>query len=202
VKYSSIIFDLDGTLIDSRQGILMALQDACHAVDGKIRSFDISLIGPPVRDILKRAVPSFSDKEVNIASAKFRSIYDNHGWSGYSLFLDVIETIHQISSNGIQMHIATYKPELPTSKICHDAGLDVYMSSIRSFDEKTQATKKDLIFDFKNQDALLVGDTYSDYEVARALKLDYVHCSYGFGDVPGCKHSIDRFSVLRELLHD
>lgn len=202
MKYSAIIFDLDGTLVDSRQGILMALQDACRSVDGESRSFDTSLIGPPVRDMLKQAVPSFSDKELDAATAKFRAVYDDHGWSGYRPFLNVIETIRQIASSGIPMHIATYKPKLPTLKICHDAGLDIHMSSIRSFDENFNLSKADMIYNFKDQNALFVGDTNSDYKTACALNLDYVHCRYGFGDVTKPTYSINHFLELKEILND
>jgi len=202
MPYSKIIFDLDGTLVDSRQGIIMALQDACHSVDGKARSFDTSLIGPPVRDMLKQAVPSFSDKELDVATTKFRSIYDDHGWAGYRLYLNVIETIDQIASSGIQIHIATFKPKLPTLKICHDAGLDIYTSSIRSFDENVHSSKVDMIHDFKDQNVLFVGDTNSDYETACAYNFDYVHCCYGFGDVTKPTYSINHFPQLQEILND
>ena len=202
MKYASIIFDLDGTLVDSRQGILTALQEACHSVDGKVRSFDVSIIGPPVKDMLKKAAPSFSGKDLDAAIAKFRAIYDERSWSGYSLYLNVIETIDKIARSGIQMHIATYKPKLPTLKICHDAGLDSYMTSIRSFDYSKKLTKVDLISEFRDQNVLFVGDTNSDYETARTLNLDYVHCCYGFGDVTEPTYSINDFYQLEGIIND
>ena len=202
MKYSAIIFDLDGTLVDSRQGILMALQDACHSVDGEARSFDTSLIGPPVRDMLKQAVPSFRDKELDAATAKFRSIYDDRGWAGYSLYSNVIETIDHIASSGIPMHIATYKPKLPTLKICHDAGLDIYMNSIRAFNDNHYSSKIDMVYDLKDKTTLFVGDSNSDYETACALKLDYVHCHYGFGEASKPTYSINYFHELKEIIND
>ena len=202
MKYSAIIFDLDGTLVDSRQGILMALQDACHSVDGEARSFDTSLIGPPVRDMLKQAVPSFSDKELDAATAKFRSIYDDRGWAGYSLYSNVIETIDHIASIGIPMHIATYKPKIPALKICHDAGLDIYMNSIRAFNGNHNSSKVDMVYDFKDKTALFVGDSNSDCETAFALNLDYVHCHFGFGEAPKPTYSINYFHELKEIIND
>ena len=198
--FSAIIFDLDGTLVDSRQGILMALQEACHSIDGKARSFDTSLIGPPVKDMLKQAVPSFSDKNLDAATAKFRSIYDDYGWSGYRLYSNVTDTIEKIASIGIPMHIATYKPKIPTSKICHDTGLDIYMNSIRAFNDRKNVSKEELLYDFRSQNALYVGDTKSDYEIACALNIDYAHCNYGFGHANNYNYLLQDFSDLLEII--
>ena len=205
-KYKNLVFDLDGTLIDSSKGITESLAHACFKIDGKTRIIDKTIIGPPVHEMISLVASDFSKLEKMEALKIFRKIYDNHLWEKFSAYKGVYKTLEKLYREKFSMHIATNKPHIPTSKICEKIGIVNYFESIRSLDTNIHNSKFDFLKDFikvRNQ-TVFIGDTHSDLIVASKLGIDFIYFESGFdkcfyGHV---KYKIKKFENILRYLYD
>ncbi len=197
-----LIFDLDGTLIDSRKGIASALKHACYEIDGVARNVPISIIGPPIGEMIATLAREFTSEDISEAERIFRSEYDSLLWKDYTVYDGVLENLIFFKNLGIQLHIATNKPMLPTEKICSDAGLIEVMTSIRCLDPLLMKKKSEMLVEFDGcgGEVLLIGDTGSDAQAAAELGIDFVFCEYGYGVNNSNYTSIHDFIELREKI--
>ena len=108
----SIIFDLDGTLVDSLPGITAAIRYALRGYDVEIDSGQIrELIGPPIREILRKLVVSASESDLIVAEREFRTAYDSSHWKEAYLFTTARETLQALERFGVRLFLFTNKPE-------------------------------------------------------------------------------------------
>jgi phosphoglycolate phosphatase len=97
-----LIFDLDGTLVDSRQGILFSLRKAVSQVKPERQPDSLEFnIGPPVREMFIQTLKKPSVKILDKLEASFRSIYDGEGWKMTRLFPGVIDTLDEFHTRNI-----------------------------------------------------------------------------------------------------
>jgi len=183
MKYSSIIFDLDGTLIDSFPGIYEALSDACEAVDGTIFTEDSLQVGPPVVGMLKQVAAHYSDDMVKKAVALFRGSYDGELWKRYNVYPGAQDILEQLVASKRFLFLATNKPQAPTLEILNDLGWMSFFASVSCFDKNKYKDKTHLVskIDLLGTKALLVGDTESDEVAATKNSIDFCFCDYGYG---------------------
>ncbi len=86
MKTENILFDLDGTLIDSFSGIEHSARAAIAAVMPQRELPDLRrLIGPPVREVLRRAVSEVGSEKLDELERRFRISYDTQGWKKCAL---------------------------------------------------------------------------------------------------------------------
>lgn len=196
-----VVFDLDGTLIDSRNGVLFSLQESCFSIDGEVREISENTIGPPVREMIESIAPDFSTQMIDKAVLEFRRLYDESFWADYIVYEGVVEVLEKLNKN-YYLHIATNKPIIPTEKICTDLGIARFLNSINCFDASLHTKKADLLSNFKNSPsgALMIGDTRSDLEAANEIGMSFILCNYGFGKGLASKYSVNDFYELEEML--
>ena len=115
---NNIIFDLDGTLIDSSTSILESFANAFSSYSLEpIRPFSTDIIGPPLMETLS-ILSGISDKDVlNKLAEEFKSHYDTCGYKKTIVFPGINEMLSRFKDSGIHMYIATNKRILPTTKI-------------------------------------------------------------------------------------
>jgi len=195
-KYRKLIFDLDGTLIDSRAGIRAALEEACYRIDALHRQVPTNIIGPPVGEMINLLAPEFSDEEVLIAESQFRKLYDEEFWKSYTLYDGVLGLLDSLKALGATILLATNKPEIPTLKICKDSGMYPYFDTCYCLDTNIFSNKYEMLVNEDTLGAVFVGDTQSDAETASALGIDFIFCDYGFGD----KVSNTRVTKIDQIL--
>jgi len=183
MKYSSIIFDLDGTLIDSFPGIYEALSDACESVDGTVFTEDSLQVGPPVVGMLKQVALHYSDDMVKKAVDIFRRAYDGELWKKYNVYPGAQDILEQLVDSKRFLFLATNKPQAPTLEILNDLGWMSFFSDVTCFDKNKYKDKTHLVskIDLSGAKALLVGDTESDELAATKNGIDFCFCSYGYG---------------------
>ena len=115
---NNIIFDLDGTLIDSSTSILESFANAFSLCSlDPIRPFSTDIIGPPLMETLS-ILSGISDKDVlNKLAEEFKSHYDTFGYKKTIVFPGINEMLSRFKDSGIHMYIATNKRILPTKVI-------------------------------------------------------------------------------------
>jgi phosphoglycolate phosphatase len=209
----NLIFDLDGTLVDSLPGIASSIQYAVrnHAPGAPVENLR-ELVGPPVRQILRRLMASISEPQLDEVEREFRIAYDSWGWKETEVFPSVPETLAALHREGLKLFLFTNKPEFAATKICEALGLRQFFVGMLSKDSrrpeyvsKTEMLRALVEEHGLTKDAcLVVGDGQDDYLSAVELEIEFVHAGYGYGRLTMSNSfchvkSIDCFNALLEF---
>ncbi len=185
----AILFDLDGTLTDSGEGIIncaeMTLERFGLPVPSReeLRAF----VGPPLGDsFLKRGVPADRIEEaITVFRSRYLPIgkYENRPYPG------IRELLEALNEQGHALYVATSKPEETAIEVLEHFGLAHFFRCISgaTFD-LSRVSKSDVIAFLleKNEakaNAIMVGDTVFDVIGAAAHGIPTIGVSWGYGDV-------------------
>lgn len=188
MRYDAVVFDLDGTLTDSYEGITNAVRHALSGLqmpipsDAELRKY----IGPPL-------VKSFQkydgmDKETAERGAMlFREYYAPRGCFENKVYPGIRELLKALHDGGAKVFVATGKPEDTSRKILRHFGLDAYIDGLAGPASSTSTEKKaDLILrvleNVSYQHAVMIGDRDSDIKGAQRAGIDSIAVGYGFGE--------------------
>ncbi len=188
-KYDFIIFDLDGTLLDTSEGILSSVQytiDFFHLnslSEEKMRSF----IGPPIQKSFAREY-NVSPKLADNYASVFRNRYKDYDLLKAKLYPGIIETLNELKNRGIILGVATYKREDYALKLLDYYGFLQLFDVVHGSNFSGKQTKQDIILECITEVQLrdfdrivLVGDTNSDAIGASNVGIHFVGVTYGFG---------------------
>ena len=186
----NIIFDLDGTLIDSRSGVLNSLRYAIRKL-GFQADLDQDLswaIGPPVEEVMIRLISSYSATEIAKAVSVFRDHYNSEGLQGTILYPGVAEVLTEMRALGKRMFIGTSKPHDTALIFCEHLKIKQFFQGMygRRLDvkeyNKTDLIKLILLSEaVKPKETVVVGDHRYDIEAAHANGLKAIGVTYGYG---------------------
>lgn len=188
--FKNIIFDLDGTLIDSFPGIFESLRHAVAKVDPSLDLTSLkSHIGPPLSKMLSRMWPDLAEVVRNDVLFEFRSDYNSRGCLYSVAYLGIPEALSQFQSSGRKLFVLTNKPQAPTLRILTHLGLNSHFTEILSPDTLTPplSTKSEgaLHLAVKHKlvahETLLVGDSPDDLKAARTAGFGFLEAAYGYG---------------------
>ena len=187
-KITDVIFDLDGTLIDSAPSILECFR--LTLLDKKIDPvlpLTRNLIGPPLNATLSKLTGISDDKEVNVMAEVFKSFYDEQGYKKTVAFENVDKLLNSLVNDGLQLHIATNKRMKPTLLILSLLSWNNYFKSVYAVDSVEDRFKSKgemlaaLLGDKKINSSkfIYVGDRLEDYEAANENGLPYLMAQWG-----------------------
>jgi len=186
----SILFDMDGTLIDPREGIFDSLRHALDELDVRqppAEDFP-SFVGPPLRLIFSRILETTDPELLENAVAHYRRHYSSTGIYQCVVYPGIAEMLKGLTDLGLDLFVATIKPGPYARKIMAHTGLAPFFRSIHgsemdgSLDEKDRLVKG--ILDDQGLDAaetVMVGDRSMDIAAAKENALASIAVSYGFG---------------------
>ncbi len=146
-NYDIVIFDLDGTLIDSRIGIHSSVVHTLQVMGAEAVGQDIlsQFIGPPLIDSFKR-VCGMSEADAERAVAVYKDYFAVEGIKGYEVYDDVPEMLWLLRASGVAMAIATTKDEVFARQILLEADLLPYFTEVIGSDhEGTMLRKPELV---------------------------------------------------------
>jgi len=207
---SSLILDLDGTLIDSRPGILESFGTAVATVYPG-REFDLStvVLGPPVRRMFQNSFPAASAGEIENLLRVFRAHYDRTGSLVTSAYDGAGEVLAHCHQRGIVLDIATNKPLHISRSILANLKLDHYFRSIAAADsvQPSFAGKADIIrhllkiHDLNASEVIYMGDSTEDAGAAAECGIRFIWAAYGYGKLTPeeGKSFFGTISQLRDL---
>ena len=196
-NYDLIIFDLDGTLVDSKPGIFHCIK---YALDQKgIYCPDEvmgKMIGPPFRVSMKE----FLGLEMPVIEeliTLYRGLYEVSGFKESRVYDGVFEMLAALRKGGKKLAIATSKPMKFTSMMVEELGLNKYFDFVGGAStDLSREDKKDIIalvldsMGTQNGDALMVGDRLYDIVGARAKAVDVAGVLWGYGS----KEEMDEYA--------
>lgn len=195
MKQKAILFDLDGTLTDSGEGITKCVKLALDHFGIPFRSLDDLrvFVGPPLREsFLRFGVP---EDKIEEAIAVYRSRYTTVGKFENTPYPGIQELLEKLKAQGHRLFVATSKPETMSVEILDKFGLSGYFEAICGATlDQSRDTKSAVIAYLLNKirgtkDVVMVGDTTFDILGAAEHSIPTIGVSWGYGSVEEMKAS-------------
>jgi phosphoglycolate phosphatase len=187
-----VIFDLDGTLTDSAEGIVASFRQALAQIGADVPDGDLvgRIVGPPMHQTLSGM--GLGD-QADVAVAAYRADYTTRGWSMNSIFDGIPQLLTDLKSAGVRLAVATSKAEPTARRILAHFGLDEYFEVIAGASvDGTRSAKSDVVAHALAQLAplpdrvLMVGDRSHDVEGAAVHGIGTVVVGWGYGRADFC----------------
>ncbi len=187
--YDTVFLDFDGTIADTCEGILKAVNYMFSRIGMQICDEKelYKFIGPPIRHHLMDYY-GLGEQQATDAYVYFREYYRETGLFESSLYPGIRDAIISIKALGKTLCVATSKPDIMARTLIEKFGLTRYFDGIFCADHENGIYNKTqvLLYGFerlggKPQSALMVGDRYHDIEGAQAVGIDSVGVLYGYG---------------------
>ncbi|MCV7070998.1 HAD-IA family hydrolase [Mycolicibacterium rufum] len=207
-----VIFDLDGTLTDSAEGIVASFRHALAAVGATVPEGDLvtRIVGPPMLHTLQSMGLG---ERADDAIAAYRADYTSRGWSMNRPFTGVPALLADLAAAGVRLAVATSKAEPTAQRILAHFDLDGSFEVIAGASvDGTRASKADVLAHALEQLAplpervVMIGDRSHDVEGAAAHGIGTIVVDWGYGrddfiDRPsGALVHVDSVDALREVL--
>lgn len=210
MKYKYILFDLDGTLTDSQEGITKSVQYALRYFD--IIEEDLSklicFIGPPLKDMFCEKY-GFSDEVALMAIERYRERFSELGWAENALYPGVKETLEKLRSKGFILAVASSKPEFFVNRILEHFGIKDYFkvivgseldgTRINKCEVVEEAMRRLKLTEEDRKLSVLVGDKIHDVEGAHICRIHCIGASYGFGSDEELREAEYLINTIEEL---
>ena len=189
-RFDYVLFDLDGTLLDTREGVL-------SSIIYTIKKYNLiipdqasleSMIGPPIQESFKKLY-GISDLEAFEMAAVFRETYMKDEYLFQAIPYDgIYDLFDGLVTAGIKIGIATYKREDYAKRLLCEKGFGKYTNFMYGSDfagilKKSHIIRKCLI-DLRCTDlskSVYIGDGSSDGRSANEVGMNFIGVTYGFG---------------------
>lgn len=182
-----VIFDLDGTLTDSAQGIVASFRHALGQIGAEVPDGDLAarIVGPPMHQTM--ALLGLGDRADEAISA-YRADYTRRGWSMNTVYEGITDLLADLRAAGVRLAVATSKAEPTAQRILEHFGLADHFDVIAGASlDGTRAAKAEVLAHALAQlhplpqRVLMVGDRAHDVEGAAEHGIAAVVVGWGYG---------------------
>lgn len=186
-KYETIIFDLDGTLLDTSPGIFNSVRFAEQQLgfepipDDRLHVF----VGPPPKQMYQK-VYGVDAETATKATAFHRQYSREKAIYEATIYPGMEQTLQTLKDQGYKLAVATLKGQKIAEKVLDIHKISAFFDAIVGMDEAESFTKCKTIFEAMRLTSttgkvLMVGDSEYDYVGACEAKVDFLGAVYGFG---------------------
>jgi len=185
-----VVFDLDGTLIDSAEAILASFRAAFAACGlTPVRSIEADIIGPPLGETLRLLAGCEDSVLIARLADAFRQSYDTDGLLETRAYPGIGDMLRALHAAGMKLSIATNKRIHPTRLIVEHIGWTDIFDSVYALDlftpplpNKAAMLGRMLVEQrIDKRRAVFVGDRIEDGEAAEANGLPFIAATWGYG---------------------
>jgi phosphoglycolate phosphatase-like HAD superfamily hydrolase len=182
-----VIFDLDGTLTDSAEGIVASFRHALASVGAEVPAGDLvgRIVGPPMKQTLDGLGLG---ERAGDAIAAYRADYTARGWAMNSLFDGIPQLLADLRASGVRLAVATSKAEPTARQILEHFGLAEHFDVIAGASvDGVRARKADVLARALGQlqplpeRVVMVGDRAHDVAGAAEHGIDTIVVEWGYG---------------------
>lgn len=186
--YKYIIFDLDGTLLNTSLGIYNSFKYTFLNMKMPFpgMNFVQNTIGIPLKNVFEEQL-GFDKNTCKEAILLFRSYYERYGKLEMYSYTGIQETLRLLTHKKCLLGIATLKKELFAKEMIQFQKWSHFFVTIHGMDDDFEESKTSLIqkcmLDLKalKKDTIMVGDGISDFLGAKEAGIDFMGVTYGFG---------------------
>lgn len=187
--YKLVVFDLDGTLLDTSEGILAAVRFTINTTGKSMPDPDKlkEYIGPPIQQSFADTF-NITGNDLDNMALIFRDRYKDYELLKAKPYKGIYDLCNNLKNNSYMLAVATYKREDYAKKLLKHFKFNKYMSVICGADFEGKLTKADIIkkvISLANindcNDVVMIGDTKHDALGAQRLGIDFIGVTYGFG---------------------
>ena len=213
-KYENVLFDLDGTIIDSKEGVIKSIQYALSKYGIKVEDGKslLPLIGAVLVEEFQHRYSLKTDEAME-AVGFYREYYSETGMFDCKIYNGITELLRELKTLDCRLVLATLKPSVYINKILKCFNVSDFFTNVIGPDLNEQAISKpqiigralDQIPDLDKSKTVMVGDRASDLTGAHENGIDSVAVTYGYGslsELARCNPSYfaDSVNDLKQLL--
>lgn len=208
-----ILFDLDGTIVDSLPGIEFSVREAFAACNIQSFARDLrELIGPPIRTILSRVGGVLEKSQLDALEKSFRLSYDTEGWQKAVFYPQADIVLPTLRERGHRLFVVSNKPRRVSLEILERGRILDCFEAVVTRDSRSPhyGSKEEMISalltqNVQPQDCVMVGDTREDAKAAFKAGIPFIFMTHGYGsrsEIPSIQitHTLDSFSQFYELM--
>ena len=187
MNFDAIIFDLDGTITESGEGIAASAKYALEQMNLPVPSQDVldSFVGPPLYDSFVNTC-KLTDEQAKQASKIYKQRHDVIGWKQARVYMGMHEVIKSLKRSGKYVALASSKPEALCIKTLEYFGLLPFFDKICAPNESNLRSPKSVFvknaLPTKYECACMIGDRHFDMEGAVGAGVVPVGVLYGYGN--------------------
>ncbi len=191
LAHDVLLFDLDGTLIDSFDGIARCIDHAFAQLGETGPAADAlrDWIGPPLRVSFGAWYQDPEDARIETAVAHYRTRFDCIGWQEHAIYEGIPELVGNLAGQGHRMAVVTAKNELHAQRIVEHLPFGhLFEHVIGASLDASRSEKTELIAEGLRRlsvspgDCIMLGDRRYDIEGARNHGMRAIGIGWGFGD--------------------
>ena len=190
LPYSTVLFDLDGTLADSAPDILDAIASVLRAAGDPVPHMELSIIGPPLEGIFRKVCPDASDTKLARHVAAFCDLYFGGTFPKSRPYPGIVPLLERLRADGRRLFVATHKPEAAAFRMLELKGLLPFFDGVTCNDSLPgrQLSKKEIIrllmdrHDLAPASMVMIGDTPLDIRGGNEQGIATIAALYGYGD--------------------
>ena len=187
-SFDILLFDLDGTLTDSNEGILKSLIYAAERMGYEVPEDTNKFLGPPIRQSFARFF-GMDAEQVEEAVGIFRERYSTVGLFENRVYEGVPEMLERLKSAGKRLMVATSKPQVYAVRILDRFGLAQYFEVAGGAELDGTRDYKDEVIEYvlaraditDRSRVLMIGDRYNDIDGAHKTGLKCMGVLWGYG---------------------
>jgi len=189
----ALIFDLDGTITDSKPGIVGCLRKVLDARNMGDQGPLDRFVGPPVEEWAVELLPEASEEARAALARDYRACYDREGWKNNSVFAGVHEMLTQLRRQGFPLYVCTSKQQHFAVRILDLFELSNLFTAVYGDKaEYANHSKVDLLANLLRECSLdrdstwMIGDRIFDIQAAHANQIRCLAAGWGYGPPEEC----------------
>lgn len=196
MKYQAIIYDIDGTLLDTSEGVVDTYKHIIRVLGLKqMNDAELVRLNGPVSQAVFSEYFHLQGEHIQHATDLYRKYYLEHNVYRAKLYDGIKELLETVRDGGVSQVVATNKRQDIAEAVCDYFGISPYLRPIIGQDNVPTRTKTDIINEclqkLDTRCAVMVGDTESDKQAAKEAGIDFIGVNYGYGfrNVPSYANS-------------
>jgi len=214
MKYKAVIFDMDGTILNT-------LEDLKNATNYSLRQFGMPersleevrmFVGNGIRKLVERAVPAgTSEEKIAQVFDVFLEYYEIHSADNTSPYPGILELVEKLKKSGIKTAVSTNKADVPAQELGREYFNGIFdlivgqQDGLKVKPAPDSVNKILSILDIQKKDAIYIGDSDVDVQTAKNSDLDFIGVSWGFRgreflEKNGAKNIVDNANEILDLV--